>query len=105
MHRIDREAALGILHEIVRLIVVLRQFLHPETARIAMRVLTAVIPAPTHTGSAGGIDERDGFRDHVQILRRSRLMPISVSVPNWMSNLSCMVVIAFQGLSSLPRLG
>jgi hypothetical protein len=63
------QTALRILNEVIGFVMVLQQLLNPEAAGITMRILTAVIPAPAHSGSCGGSDEGNGFADYIQTLR------------------------------------
>jgi hypothetical protein len=52
----EGQSALGVLGKIVSLVAILKQFLDAKPARIAMRILAAVIPTHPHARSRGAAD-------------------------------------------------
>jgi hypothetical protein len=95
MNRVGGERRWAILHEVIHFVVILHQFLNRKPRGITMRILALIVPSDALPRSRGSSDQRDRFGNDVQTLGSFSVMPISVSVPNWMSSLSCIAVVIF----------
>ena len=60
----------GVLREIMRLVVVLPQFLDVESAHVGVRILALIIPPHEHARFGGAAHQGDGFGHHVQVFLR-----------------------------------
>ena len=58
-----------ILGEVVGFIVILEQLRNPEPPRIAVRVLAPIVPAAPDARRSGGVNQGNGFGDHVLAVR------------------------------------
>ena len=63
------QGALRVLGEIIGFVTVLEQFLDSKSARVAMRVFAAIIPAHADAGGGGAADQSDGLGNDVEVLR------------------------------------
>src|SRR5262249_29148591 len=66
---VGREPSLRILDEVIDLVVVLHEFLHPKPPGVTMRVSALIVPRAANPWRCGGPDQGDCFGDDIQTFR------------------------------------